>query len=198
MSASIPSGSAGTSVRTSTFVDGFDCRREASPCSLSSPGRARSRTRTLGLRFAVTCPSARPSATSQMANVSSSLRLQRRRLSATALAMTTVAFPVPAMSHRRLLARHGPIPLQEKGELQAIRHPDIAECLRQMSLDGPLTDIEPARDLLVPRPFADQIGDHALAGGQASEAVELRSPTTLLAAAQVGLQLGDQHGEKLS
>ena len=46
----------------------------------------------------MTCSSASRSATSQTANVSSSLRLQRQRLSATPLAMTTVAFPVPVLS----------------------------------------------------------------------------------------------------
>src|SRR6266545_8286422 len=87
---------------------------------------------------------------------------------------------------------------QEKGELQPIRDPDMAERLRQMRLDGSFGDLELARDLLVARAFTDQIRDHALARGEAFEAgVELLLWAPLSALAE-GQQLSHEAGNEFS
>src|SRR5436190_98351 len=67
------------------------------------------------------------------------------------------------------------LPPQEKRELEPIRNSCATIRLCQMSLDGSLADLEPARDLLVACPLTDQIRDHALAlGGGIRQGKDLR------------------------
>src|SRR5207244_5031124 len=97
--------------------------------------------------------------------------------------------------HASDLLRPVRLPPQEKRELEPIRNSCATIRLCQMSLDGSLADLEPARDLLVACPLTDQIRDHALPLGEGFER-RLRSQC-LLAGAQEGLQFSDQPGDEV-
>src|SRR5437867_341684 len=47
--------------------------------------------------------------------------------------------------------------VQKKRKVQSIEHTDIAEYLREVRLDGPLGNVEAARDLLVAGPSRDRV-----------------------------------------
>ena len=74
----------------------------------------------------------------------------------------------------------------------------MAEGLRQVSLDRPLADVQPARDLLVAGPSADEVRDHALAFRQALQAALRPSVEVRLTAIGEGRQLGDELSDELA